>query len=275
MMYPVRRSFFLRSVGASVAGGLIGCFFLVFSSCATFVPPPEREAPEAAAAEAAWARVLAKNVDKQGRVNFTAVAKSPADLESYVSYVAKWSPAKHPEHFKEPGAALAFYLNSYNALAMYGVIKAGIPADFDGFFKRASFFTLRKYLVGGEQTSLYTYENSVIRPLKEPRVHFALNCMSVGCPRLPQVPYRAATLEKQLEDGAKEFFNQEKYLQVDAKEQVYRISEILKFYTGDFVNERVATSLAAYANRYRTAAKIPETDKVEFLKYDWTVNRQP
>ena len=249
--------------------------FVLLTSCATLVPPPDRPAPEMAQALGAWGRVLAKYVDKEGRVNFDGVAKAPQDLETMVTWVSTVGPKTRPEAFKEKGAVLAYHLNAYNALAMYGVIQAGIPSDFDGFFKRLSFFFRRKYLVAGDQLSLYSYENELVRPMKEPRVHFALNCMSVGCPRLPQVPYEASRLEKQLEEGASEFFNKDQYLQVNKDSRIVRISENLKFYTEDFVNERVGPSLIAYVNRYKKGEKVPEDYKVEFLKYDWTVNRQP
>jgi len=52
-----------------------------------------------------------------------------------------------------------------------------------------------------------------------------------------------------------------------------RLSEIFRFYTADFVNERVAPSLVAYVNRYRTQ-KIPEDFAVEFIPYNWLMNTQ-
>jgi len=53
---------------------------------------------------------------------------------------------------------------------------------------------------------------------------------------------------------------------------VLRLSEILQFYTADFL--AVAPSLASYVNRYRVAL-VPENYEVEFIPYDWTINRQP
>jgi hypothetical protein len=59
------------------------------------------------------------------------------------------------------------------------VIRSGVRPE-----QKIRFFLLRKYRVGGEDMSLYALENDIIRPLGEPRVHFALNCMAVSCPRL-------------------------------------------------------------------------------------------
>ena len=87
------------------------------------------------------------------------------------------------------------------------------------------------------------------------------------------MPYLAEDLSRQLDEAAKEFFNSQKYVQVDTERQVVRLSEILRFYTEDFVNETVAPSLISYVNRYREE-KIPKNFEVEFILYDWTINTQ-
>jgi hypothetical protein len=69
--------------------------------------------------------------------------------------------------------------------------------------------------VDGEKTNLYDYENKVIRPLGDARVHFALNCMVRSCPRLPRTPFKADTLDLVLEQLSHEFFMSEKHLRVD------------------------------------------------------------
>jgi Protein of unknown function, DUF547 len=60
--------------------------------------------------------------------------------------------------------------------------------------------------VGGEAISLYDYENKVIRALGDPRIHFALNCMSVSCPVLPREVFTPEKLNAQLDREAKKFF---------------------------------------------------------------------
>jgi hypothetical protein len=222
---------------------------------------------------ASWSRVLERHVDKEGRVNFAAVRDNPQDLERFVAFISRYSPLKSPQLFPSADEQMAFYLDSYNALAMYGVIRSGIPDGFTTFFKRLAFFKLKEYRIGGDLISLYDYENNTIRGLGEPRVHFALNCMSVGCPRLPQVSYSSGNLQNELDAGAKEFFGSEKYLRVDHNGKVVHVSEILSFFTEDFVNPRVEASLLAYINRYANP-KIPEGYTVEFIPYDWNIQRQ-
>ena len=244
----------------------------IVSACTHVIPPPTPPAHPAGSPDEAWARVLQRAVDWQGRVNFPLVARDRADLDAYLAYVAQVSPHTHAVLFPSRWAALAYYINSYNALAMYGVIIRQ-PSDFDSFLDRARFFKFTAYRVGGKAVSLYDYEQAIIRPLDEPRVHFALNCMVVGCPRLPQVPFRALELDQQLDAAAQEFCNSVQHVQVHPEQRTVRLSEIWRFYTADFVNERVSPSLIAYVNRYRTQ-NIPEDFAVEFIPYNWTINRQ-
>ena len=222
----------------------------------------------------AWADVLRNHVDDQGRIDFVGVQANPERLTEFVAAIAAVSPQTHPELFPERAQVLAYHINAYNALALQGVLDRDIPKGFTTFFKRASFFRLRGVVMGGETTNLYTYENQVIRPLDEPRTHFALNCMVKDCPRLPQEPFLAATLDAQLDAAAKEFFSSNKYLQVDDQAKRAEVSSILKFYTKDFVASGKAQDLHVYINRYAPMA-VPEDYKIRFIKYDWRLNAQP
>jgi len=222
---------------------------------------------------AQWAKVLTAFVNEEGQTDFAALAGQKEALLVYVDFVATVSPQSHPLLFPTPADVLAYHINTYNALAMYGVIDEGLPADFDSFFKRLSFFKLRDILIGGKSTSLYDYENDVIRSLSEPRIHFALNCMVRDCPRLPMVPFDATALDAQLSELTWQFFNKDKHLQIDDEKKVVYVSEILDFYTEDFVVSGDKQDLLVYINRYQKNA-IPADYKVEFIDYDWTVNQQ-
>lgn len=218
------------------------------------------------AARAAWARVLRDRVDDRGRVDFEAIRRDPQPLATYVAHVGRTRP---------DGLAgaerLAFLIDAYNALAMQHVIDAGIPRRLS-LLDRIWFFKLSGVTIGGRRTSLYDLENESIRPIGDARVHFALNCMSVSCPRLPRVPFEAASLDRQLDDAARTFFSEPRNVMLPRSGGIVRLSAILRFYTGDFLAH--APSLIAYANRWRSVP-IPPGDRVRFLDYDWTINRQP
>ena len=95
--------------------------------------------------------------------------------------------------------------------------------------------------------------------------------MSKGCPRLPRIPFTGKRLNQELEEQAQFFFSEERNVRVDNGEKTVYLSEILDFFPEDFLKK--ASSLIAYANRYRTQdMKLPEGYKVDFISYDWKVN---
>jgi hypothetical protein len=221
-----------------------------------------------------WKRTLEQYVDVEGRVNFLALSSDIADLKHFVEVLAVFGPATQAQAFATRNEVLAYHINAYNALAMYGVIDRGIPDNFNNILKQAWFFRFRDIVIAGQTTNLYDYENKVIRPFNEPRVHFALNCMVRGCPRLPRYPFRGETLELQLKTASREFFNDEEHLRIDDEKKRVYVSSILDFYTEDFVRSGKVADLPAYINLYRKRP-IPEGYEVRFIKYDWTVNQQP
>jgi len=224
-------------------------------------------------AMAAWSRTLQTYVDEQGRTDFRALASDRADLQQFVNFVAVTSPASHPQLFVTDEAVLAYHINAYNALAMYGVVSEGLPRDFDGFFKRLRFFKFRTVVIGGRETSLQDFENDVIRPLGDSRVHFALNCMVKDCPRLPRQPFQSQNIEQQLTAATEEFFSKQKHIRIDANKHILYLSKILDFYIKDFVPSGKQQDLIDYVNRYAKMV-VPAGYRVKFIEYDWTINQQ-
>ena len=249
---------------------------LLFTLTLMASPWPAISATQAdyAAALSDWQHVLTNYVDEQGRTDFVKLATEPARLENYVQAVANFGPSTIPEAFVEPSAVLAYHINTYNALAMHGVIDEGIPEGFNSFFKRAGFFKFRDVRIDGEKTNLYDYENKVIRPLNDPRAHFVLNCMVRDCPRLPQTLFTPNMLDAQLDAATREFINSSKYVVIDNDKQQIFVSAIFDFYTKDFVSSGKARDLPDYINPYRDEP-LPDGYKVKYLKYDWTINQQP
>jgi uncharacterized protein DUF547 len=240
---------------------------VALAACSIRVPPPTDAGRFAQVdPDAAWSSVLRSHVDDRGRVDFAGLKANSSDLDAVVSWICEVSPDTDPGRFASREERLAYCINAYNALAMYDVVNSGVlPED------KVSFFYVRELCIGGSYTSLYTFENGVIRKMGEPRVHFALNCMTRDCPRLPRVPFRAETLDAQLEAAARDFFQAERNVVLVPERKVVRFNQILDFYTDDFL--AVAPTLIDYANRYR-ASKIPSDYEVEFIPYDFTLNSQ-
>ncbi len=241
---------------------------LLFAAVSAAAPTPGAETLTIPEWEALWTRVLTRHVDDAGHVDFSGLTQDHAGLDRVVAFIATVDPVSQRERFPDRASRVAFYINAYNALAMYGVVQAGVPESLSGL-RKFKFFYLRKFAVGGKAISLYAFENDVIRPLGEERIHFALNCMAVSCPRLPRTAFSAGALEQQLDAAARTFIVEKRNVSVDPVRGEVWLSAIFDFYTKDFLDH--APSLIAYVNRYRTEP-IPSEFKVRFFDYDWTVN---
>src|SRR6516165_5585902 len=274
-LQPSRPSFVHRREPGRMSHGIRGVAYMVFG----LLSPISTRAPALGIAteawnigewETAWTKVLTRYGDDSGRIDFDSLRQNHTDLDRVVAFIAAVDPDSQPQRFPDKHSRLAFYINAYNALAMYRVVQAGVPESLGGL-RKFTFFHLRAFAVGGKSISLSKFENDVIRPLGEERVHFALNCMVVSCPRLPRVAFSAAALDGRLDTAARSFIGDTRNVWIEhAKREVW-LSAIFDFYTADFLAR--APSLIAYVNRYR-AAQIPADFNVRFLEYHWTVNHR-
>src|SRR5262245_43631511 len=113
--------------------------------------------------EATWTKVLTRHVDDSGRIDFDSLRRNHTDLDLIVAFAAAVDPITQPRQFPDECSRLAFYINAYNALAMYGIVQAGVPESLGGL-RKFTFFYLRTFAVGGKSFSLSKFENDVIRP---------------------------------------------------------------------------------------------------------------
>ena len=236
--------------------------------CAALMAPARAAGEAAADPLVAWAQVLNRFVNDRGEVDFEALSRDRAQLDSYVRHVGQTPIDSLPEG----NVRIAHMINAYNALSMFNVLESGIPATHAGFNK-VNFFILRRLEIGGQTMSLRAYENEIIRPYtrqrNDPRIHFALNCSALSCPVLPRTPFSGATLDAELERETKSFFARSENFRIDAVTNTLWLSELLDFYPEDFV-PRPAASLLEYANGYAPQA-APADFKVRFVPYDWTI----
>lgn len=214
----------------------------------------------------AWEAVLRRHVDAEGRTHFTGLAATPDGLRAVVEGMVV-DPGRLPA-----SENLAYLVNGYNALAMWGIVQRGIPREFD-LLGRYAFFVRTQFRVGERRMSLKSLEDDIIRPLGDERVHFVLNCMVRGCPRLPREAFRPERLEAQLAAAAIEFCESGYQVRPQPAARVVWLSQIFQFYEPDFTPAR-APSLLAYVNRHRRS-RLDPTWKTRHFDYDWTVNAQP
>lgn len=167
---------------------------------------------------------------------------------------------------------LVFYINAYNILAARGILDGSSPGSLLG---RYVYFKRDKYLVAGERISLHALEHELIRPLQEPRIHFAIVCASQSCPILQSEAYTLERLDQQLETAVMDFINDPQRNQFNVASGRAELSSIFKWFEEDFVE--AAGSLQAYlaplVENEQVADLLEQRGfKISYRKYDWSLN---
>jgi hypothetical protein len=217
----------------------------------------------------AWHELLARYVDDQGRVDYQAIDR--AAFEMVFAAVAASSPASAPARYPTKNAQKAYYLDAYNVLVWKKVLSR-LPKLKNVDSAKLSFFYFTKFLVGGKAMNLYDLENKVIRPrFGDGRVHFALNCASGGCPRLPREAFTPDKVDAQLSREARRFVNEPRNVDYDPATKTVKLSHIFDWYKDDF--GKAPAKVIAWIDTYRApGAKIPTDAKIVYVDYDWTLN---
>ncbi len=235
-------------------------------------------------AHADWTALLAAHVDEAGWVDYAGFAGDRAALDGYIGRLAGTSPDSHRDAFPTPQHALAYWINAYNALTVRGVLDRGIdtPSVWGDGLLGTGFFRVDRGVLGGRTLSLQELEDDIVRArFADPRIHAALNCASVSCPRLPREAFAGETLEAVLDAAMREFAAAERNCAVDTARGTVTLSQIFDWFADDFrAFERGAgnpdPSVLDYINRYRDpAAQLPPTLRIDYRPYDKRLNRQP
>ena len=268
---------------------LLFAFAVVTGGCATVQPAPlDSPRIEGSFSHEIFDRVLRTYVDDRGRVDYKTLARNPAELDKYYSTLAQISPDSHPEAFADDAERLTYWINAYNASVMKAVIDA-YPIDEVGdvgiAFWKIGFFMQQKIVLGGDSMSLYYLENAIVRDrFRDARIHFALNCASASCPRLPNRAFLPPSLERRLDEESRLFINDPRNVTIDHERRTVRLSSIFDWYDGDFTDwpaeglgedASLVDYVAIYADSELSAELNGAADyDVEFIPYDWSLNDQ-
>ncbi|WP_354580897.1 DUF547 domain-containing protein [Hymenobacter sp. UYP22] len=220
----------------------------------------------------AYDKLLKKHVNAQGLVNYKGFRADEAVFNQYLAQLSKNPPAANWSKADQ----MAYWINAYNAYTIrlildhYPVqsikdIGSKIKIPFVTTPWAAKFFS-----IGGEKMSLDNIEHGILRKkYNDPRIHFALVCASISCPRLRNEAYTAAQLEKQLDEQGRDFLNNPAKNKISKSEA--RLSKYFDWYKGDWQNN--GQSVVKWVNRYSTT-KIDASTKVTYLDYNWNLNKQ-
>jgi hypothetical protein len=220
---------------------------------------------------AAWDGLLKRHVvlapdGKASALSYVGMAQERAALKSYLGGL---SAVGQGEFEAWPKARqMAFLINAYNAFTVEKILTRYPDIrsiwDFGKVFGNP--FKDEFFMLLGRKTSLDAIEHRMLRPVyKDPRIHYAVNCASIGCPMLREEAYVGERLERQLEQQAVRFLS-------DRSRNRYRdgrleLSKIFDWFKEDFEPRE------AYFARYAAALGVPEQiPPLSFLDYDWSLN---
>jgi hypothetical protein len=246
---------------------------------------------------AAWDALVKRHVKlldgaKASQVRYADFAKDRGALRDYLAQTSKVTEAQFRGWSK--AEQMAFLINVYNAntveliLTKYPDLKSIRDLGnivFNSPWKK-KFFTLF-----GRESSLDQVEHEMLRKpgaYDEPRVHYAVNCASVGCPMLREEAFVAARLDAQLEEQARRFLSDRSRNRFDPASGKLQVSEIFRWFKEDWSSgyrgigsAGPVTSREQYFARYADLlADKPEHRKlvaegkapVDHLDYDWSIN---
>lgn len=222
------------------------------------------EAPEAAAfSHATFDRLLKAHV-REGRVDYRGLSADRADLDAYLAELAD-----APFEGLGRDAKLALLINAYNAFTLALILEHYPLASIKDIPEDQRWDAVR-WELAGRRVSLSQIEHEELRSqFAEPRIHFAINCASIGCPPLRDEAYIPERLDAQLEEATQALHDDARWLQANVVLQQVQLTKLYAWYEGDFT--QVAGSPIAFAARYR-----PELAggawTVDWLPYDWGLN---
>ncbi len=229
----------------------------------------QRESGRPAFDHSVFDLLLRKHVDPSGWVDYEGLRRDATRLDTYIASLAG-------APFDDLGRdeKLALLINAYNAFTLRLILDhfpiasiKDIPAS-----KR---WKDKRWHIGSLVLSLDQIEHEQIRPrFKEPRVHFALVCAAIGCPKLRNEAYRAEAIDRQLEDQTRYAHEHRRWFRFEPETKSVHLSKLYDWYGGDF--KQAAGSVVAFAARYSPplarAMKSGGKPRIRWLDYDWKLN---
>jgi len=206
-------------------------------------------------------------VREDGRVYYDKLAKDTAALDKYIAQLGGADFEALPRDEK-----LALLINAYNAFTLK-LIAENWPLGSINDIPEDKRWKAKRWQIGGlGAVSLDEIEHSYLRPkFSEPRIHFAVNCASEGCPPLRQFAYTGARIDAQLEDSATRAHNDPRFLKLH-KDKV-ELTRLYLWFRGDFAQKAGSpVKFAAQFNEDLAARLDKGSIDVEIMEYDWSIN---
>lgn len=245
----------------------------------------------------AYGVVLKKYVDDEGMVDYKKLKKGREGLDGYIKALGAVKAGDYKKWNDE--AKIAFWVNAYNAITLQVVIDhypisksfwANLRGYAVGIRHISGAWDSKVHLVMGKKMSLEQIEHEVLRKeFDEPRIHMALVCAAMSCPKLRNEPYVGGRLEEQLKDQTEVFLQDEKKFEIDREAGKVYLSRIFDWFGEDFVKSYTPKEgFEGYGKKERAVLNfvgkhVGERERaflekggyeIEYHKYDWGLNEQ-
>lgn len=267
--------------------GLWTVLLLIWASTLSAAPQAElipfwnksNEANKAKIDHSAWQAILnrylnAKHRSGINRFNYAKLKANRTDkrkLNRYLSSLQKLDPRRYSKAEQK-----AYWINFYNALTVKVVLDnypvKSITKIHKGWFAFGPWDDVHAK-VAGKKLTLNNIEHGILRPIwRDNRIHYAVNCASLGCPNLAPKAYTAANTDKLLEQAAKDYINHPRGVQF--KNGKLLLSSIYDWYKVDFGGNKrsLIKHLRKYANS-KLAKRLQGYKGSIDYHYDWKLNK--
>lgn len=223
-------------------------------------------------------------------VGYAALKADRHRLDAIVAGMS--TPAPDEERSWSRAQRMSFWINAYNALTLQAIVnhypirsRLLTVAPRNSIRQIDGVWTSLAWQVAGRRVTLDDIEHKILRPeFGDARIHFAVNCASVSCPPLAAEPYRATTLDAQLDTAARRYLASGEGLRLSGS--TLAVSSIFKWYGDDFiasyasrvsgarsVSERaVLGAIVAFGPAEAVAAAVTGRPHLRFLAYNWSLN---
>ena len=224
---------------------------------------------KAAVSHELFTNLLKRNVSAAGNVNYKGFIRDSTQLNQYLKLLS----THHPDNSWSRNDQLAYWINAYNAYTIQLIIR-NYPLksikDIGSLIKIPfvnSPWDIKFIRIGSETYDLNNIEHDILRAkFKEPRIHFAIVCASVSCPKLLNQAYEGANINTQLDTQARAFINDPGRNKISANQG--QLSAIFNWFKGDFTKQG---DLVNFINKY-SKVKLNQNARISYLDYNWNLN---
>lgn len=225
-----------------------------------------------------WDLILQRYVDAghpSGIYRFKYSSVSPKDQQALKNYLQKMQDVKVSGLNRQEQKA--FWINLYNALTVDVIldhypVKSIRDIDLSPGLFRTGPWDAKLLKIEGQDISLNDIEHRILRPIwQDNRIHYAVNCASIGCPNLQPQAYSSQNLEMLLEKAARQYINHPRGVTFDRNR--LQVSSIYFWFQKDFGKSEkdVIKHLKAYLSA-ENLKKIDSVQKKMVHRYDWNLN---